>query len=125
MTPEQMIFTIKVNWYIDGSIGTNPSTRVNGSDTIVCICEENDIDLCCEAFIELAGQGKNHTVVIDDCRISDISFFSSAYWNFNNVSYFTYSNFEILKTFSLSQYDINEVPQYISESIQKQYYYWR
>lgn len=119
------IFLVKVTWWIDGYIGRNPTTKkVIGEDVIVCLCEEVEIESCVEGFIELAGQGMNHQVIRDDL-ISDISNFSVSYWNFNNVSDFRHNGFEILDVFTSVQYDMNETPKYIAESIQKRYYYWK
>lgn len=117
-------FIVEVDWLIDGSIGTNsPSSKTRGTDTIICACEESNIENCVETFIEDAGQGRGEYSIIGNDVIEN-SYFSIAYWNFTNVNDFKHTNFRIINRFTKEQYEKNELEEHIIKAITRQYYYW-
>lgn len=117
-------FIVEVDWLINGSIGaSNTSSERRGTDTIICACEESDIENCVETFIEDAGQGRGEYSIINS-EVIENSYFSFAYWTYTNVSDFKYTNFRIIERFTKEQYEKNELKEYIIKAIAREYYYW-
>lgn len=122
------IFVIKINWFINGIIGTNINIHPKlGSDFVVFNGEESDILLFCEDLIDTFGQSSrfSHFVLnYKDKKIEEISNFESRYWSFDNVNNFGLVNYEVISSYSLKDFKENKInDKLVCEAVENRKFY--
>lgn len=107
-----MFHIVKINWFVDGIIGTD--TKIHhklGSDIIVFDGEESNILLFCDDLTETWGQGSvgHHVLNYDNKKIDTTSNMEARYWTFDNVNDFGLVDYEVLASYLLKDFEENNI----------------
>lgn len=104
-----MFYVIKINWFIDGTVGN--SNKVNhalGNDIIIFYGEESEIILFAEDLTEVWGQASRFSHYIlnySNKKIETTSNMEFKHLTFDNVSNFGLVDYEALASYSLKDFE--------------------
>lgn len=104
-----MFHVVKINWFIDGTIGN--SNKVNhtvGNDIVIFNGEESEIIIFAEDLTEAWGQASRFSHYIlnySNKKIETTSSMEFKHLTFDNVSNFGLVDYEILASYSLKDFE--------------------
>lgn len=102
-------FVIKINWFIDETIGNSSKVEHTvGDDIVIFNGEESEIILFAEDLSEAwcqASRFSHYILNYNSKKIETISNMEARYWTFDNVNNFGLVDYEILASYSLKDFE--------------------